>query len=70
LKFTRDFLTSISNTWENALPMRKRLIQKIVFPVGINLEQKRMFGTLEVPPMIALSKIPITNSSNLVARST
>ncbi len=29
--------------------------------------QKRMLGTLEVPPMITLSKIPITDSSKLVA---
>lgn len=67
LKFARDFLTSISNTWENAVPMRKRLIQKLVFPVGLRLESATKLGTLELPPMLALSKIPVSESSKLAA---
>ena len=67
LKFTRDFLTSISNTWENASPMRKRLIQRVVFPIGIQLEANGTLGTLELPPMLELGKIPVADSSKLVA---
>lgn len=67
LKFTREFLTSISNTWENAVPARKRLIQKIVFPVGLRLKGPGTFGTLELPPMLELSTIAVTQPSKLAA---
>ncbi|GEM_PF-2679349 len=67
LKFTRSFLTSISNTWENAVPMRKRLIQKVVFPAGIRLEATSLFRTLELPLMLELKKVPKGRDSELAA---
>lgn len=67
LKFTRSFLLSISNTWENAVPMRKRLIQKIEFPSGVRLEKDNLFRILELPLLLELKKVPIGDDSTLAA---
>lgn len=65
LTFTRSFMISISNTWENAVPMRKRLIQRVVFPFGIRLEGSDLFRTLELPLLVELSKVPKGRDSAL-----
>ncbi len=67
LKFARSFLLSISNTWENAVPMRKRLIQRLVFPAGVRLETPNLFRTLELPVLLELKKVSVGDDSALAA---
>jgi site-specific DNA recombinase len=67
LKFTRSFMISISDTWENAVPMRKRLIQKVVFPDGVQLNRTLFFRTLKLPLLLELKKVSIGQDSKLAA---
>lgn len=54
LQFARSFLTSPLNTWKEATLERKRLIQRLVFPVGLRLEKDGSVRTLEVSPLLKL----------------
>ena len=55
LLFARRFLLSISNTWENGTVERRRLIQRLVFPVGLRCTVDSGLGTLEIPRLLALA---------------
>lgn len=67
LAFLRKFLTSISNTWENSIPEHKRLVQRYVFPAGIQFETDGSFRTLILPPVLALSAGKVAADSNVAA---
>lgn len=69
LLFARRFLLSISNTWENGTVERRRLVQRLVFPVGLRCTEDSGLGTLEIPRLLALAGNTVLNESKLVART-
>ncbi len=66
LEFARSFITSISNTWEKSLPDDKRLVQKLVFPIGLRLEKDGKYRTLQLPPLLAIIPKAKTDRSKMV----
>ena len=68
LKFTRRFLSSISNSWLNALPERKRVIQRLVFPMGLRCESNGTLQTPELSPLLELIRESKPSNSKVVAR--
>ena len=69
LRFTRDFLNSISNSWDEALSERKRLIQRLVFPEGIRCESDGTFRTLDLPPLLRILQRYKDKKSDMVGRA-
>lgn len=68
LMFVRRFITSISNSWENAIPERKRAIQKLAFPVGLRCDANGEFQILELPPLLRLISKSMQANSSMVPR--
>ena len=68
LLFARRFLLSISNTWENGTVERRRLVQRLVFPVGLRCTEQAGVGTLEIPRLLALAGNPAIDESKMVDR--
>ena len=66
--FARQFLLSISNTWKNGTVQRRRLIQRLVFPVGLRCTKDAGVGTLEIPRLLELAGDTMMDESNLVDR--
>ncbi len=69
LLFARRFLLSISNTWENGTVERRRLIQRLVFPVGLRCTEDSGLGTLEIPRLLALAGDSEIDESDMVGRA-
>jgi site-specific DNA recombinase len=69
LLFARRFLLSISNTWENGTVQRRRLIQRLVFPVGLRCLEDSTLGTLEIPRLLALAGDSKIDESSMVDRA-
>lgn len=66
LTFTRSFLSSISNTWKNSTVERRRIIQRLLFPIGIRCEADGRLRTLDLPPLLQLISGYRQNQSNVV----
>jgi hypothetical protein len=66
MRFSRKFLTSILNTWKNGTVERKRLVQRIVFPVGIRCTAQGKLGTLELPPLLRLAGVSSKDRTKVV----
>lgn len=67
MRFMRRFLDSISNTWLNAIPEHKRLVQRFVFPAGLTLEKDGTFRTLTLPPLLELARGSVPENSTVAA---
>ena len=68
LLFSRKFLSSIWNTWKNGTPERKRIIQRLIFPVGLRCTTEGTLGTLELPPLLRLIEDCVDDRSDMVDR--
>lgn len=68
LLFARRFLLSISNTWENGTVERRRLIQRLVFPVGLRCTEDSGLGTLEIPRLLELARTSDIDESKMVGQ--
>src|SRR3989344_23032 len=66
--FCRKFITSIWKTWKDGTLERRRLIQRIVFPVGIRCSERGGLGTLELPPLLRIMQTVAKSESNVVGR--
>ena len=68
MQFCRRFITSIWKTWNDGTVERKRLIQRIVFPVGIRCTDELGLGTPELPPLLNIIASVGGEKSNVVDR--
>lgn len=67
LEFSRQFFTSLSNTWKNGTPERKRFLQTVVFPDGLRCERDGTYRTLSLPPTLELFAASKDDTSLLAA---
>jgi site-specific DNA recombinase len=66
LEFSRGFLSSPLNTWESATLERKRVVQRLIFPMGLRPEADGTLQTLDVSPLLRLVQPVTPSESNMV----